>query len=97
MTMASDGGNDIAQIGVCFSQTAEPTIDDEVLFTEGGRDFSAELTDLKQNMQYYVRPYIKTADGQITYGEQVAFRTINFIVTKAPYPGYKTAYLFRRR
>ena len=84
MTMASDGGNDIAQIGVCFSQTVYSTFDDEVLFTVGGRDFSAELTDLKQNMQYYVRPYIKTAGGQITYGEQVGFRTINFIVTKGP-------------
>lgn len=94
MTMASDGGNDIAQIGVCFSQSAEPTINDEVLFTVGGRDFSAELSDLKQNTEYYVRPYIKTMNGQITYGEQVAFRTINFIVTKELYPGFRTAYLF---
>lgn len=94
MTLASDGGNEITEIGVCYSLTASPTVDDTILFAPGGRDFSAELTDLAQNTQYHVRPYFKTADGRITYGEEAVFRTINFIVTKDPHPGYKTAYFF---
>ncbi len=95
MTMASDGNNEIAEIGICFSSEANPTVENsEVRFTDGGRDFSVELLDLKQNTMYYVKPYIKTATGEVVYGDEVAFRTTNFIITLEVWPGYRTCYFF---
>lgn len=95
MTMASDGNNEISEIGICFSTDADPNVEeDEVRSIHGGRDFTVELIDLKQNTLYYVKPFIKTEAGEISYGDEVSFRTTNFIITKEVSPGYKTCYFF---
>lgn len=95
MSMASDGNNEIVEIGICFSRNPDPTVETgDVRSINGGRDFTVELVDLTQNTRYYVKPYIKTIDGQIIYGDEVSFMTSNFIITKQVYPGYRACYFF---
>ena len=107
MTMASDGNNEIAEIGICFTAVADSDVedvkddpnvpnveDDEVRSINGGRDFTVELTDLTQNTLYYVKPFIRTEAGEVTYGDKVEFRTTNFIISLETWPGYKTCYFF---
>ena len=63
--------------GICWADHPDPTPMDDDHSENGGGDesFTAEMTDLSQNMTYYVRAYVVTQDG-IVYGNEVSFTTI---------------------
>lgn len=72
----------IIQHGHCWSSTQrEPTINDDK--TALGKrtsvgTFTSHLTKLKPNTQYYVRIYVKTANGEIGYNKDIqTFTTKN--------------------
>ena len=55
-------GNEVEQLGYCWSFDKEPTLDDNI--TVGNYDtngISATLLDLTANQQYKIRPFISTA------------------------------------
>ena len=95
MQIADNGGNEILEYGVCYNQTGDPTVesDEKVVAEPGGFEFTAKLTGLSQGTQYFARPYFRTAEKGLIYGEQVDFTTMTFIQTIAAFPGFRTAYL----
>ena len=81
--IASDGGAEITARGVCWSTTAEPTIEDaHTTDGEGTGEFSSNITELTENTTYYVRAYATNEIGT-SYGEEKVFKTdvIEDIVT----------------
>ena len=70
----------ISQVGVCYSTSVGPTIDDATITeNNSGTDWwvganpSYELTatGLSPNTTYYVRAFAKTINDNIVYGDQV--------------------------
>jgi hypothetical protein len=71
----SDGGEEIVMLGVCWSTTPDPTVDDEKTTNGSGTaDFSSSLANLTNNTTYYVRAYATNAIGT-AYGNSVSFTT----------------------
>ena len=71
----ADGGEEITQKGVCWSPNEEPTLEDN--FTNDGYglgSFESQLTDLEDNVLYYVRAYVSNTNGTF-YGSQMSFST----------------------
>jgi formylglycine-generating enzyme required for sulfatase activity len=94
MQIADDGNNEILEYGICYGLMIDPTIGDGKVVSEpGGFGFTADIFDLLQDNQYYVRPYFTTNSGT-TYGESVRFTTLNFIKSIKVSQGYQAAYLF---
>lgn len=71
----SDGGYPIIARGVCWSTYQNPTTSDESTANgEGLGEYTAYLTDLQPETQYYVRAYAITSND-VYYGEQISFTT----------------------
>ena len=71
----SDGGADITERGVCYSTTANPTIEDaKITGGIGAGSYTINLTNLTDSTTYYVRAYAINKKG-VAYGEQGAFTT----------------------
>ncbi len=74
-----DGGAAIISSGVCWSTSANPTLDDFILEnTSGDSNFNSELSELLENTTYYIRTYLTNSEGT-TYGNEQVFTTPNSI------------------
>jgi hypothetical protein len=88
-TITATGGNTILACGICWAQGAAPTVGNETATaTLSGSTFTARMTGLEENTAYHVRAYVQTADGQIYYGNDVAFstRTRAVVISKDGFP-----------
>lgn len=73
-TIVSDGGTDITEKGLCWNNSANPTIENEKLILNG-ENFSGTIIGLTDGVVYYVRAYATNAVGTM-YGEERAFTTL---------------------
>lgn len=73
--IASDGGSMVTARGVCFSTTAEPTIEnDKTTNGSGNQGFTSLLKGLSAGKTYYVRAYATNSIG-VGYGNPISFNT----------------------
>jgi uncharacterized protein (TIGR02145 family) len=74
--IVADGGGTIAQKGICWSTTANPTTSSPTKTTEGpgSGNFTSNLTGLTPGTIYYVRAYATNSAGT-AYGNEVSFTT----------------------
>lgn len=72
------GDNQIINRGVCWSKEQNPTI--EANYTNSdlveGDLYECRITGLDDNTNYYVRAYVKSSDGNVIYGEELSFVTL---------------------
>ena len=75
--VSSNGGITLTEKGICWSTTANPTINDNKLVdpTTTTGNFTSNLTGLIPATTYYVRAYATNALGT-SYGTQVTFTTL---------------------
>ncbi len=73
--ITDDGGFPVLSRGVCWSTSANPTINDSIT-NDGTRtgSFTSELTGLDLNTTYYVRAYAANIIGT-AYGNELSFAT----------------------
>ena len=77
-----NGGADVTEKGICWSDSKNPSIDTNVVpGGSGNGPFSCTITGLQPSTQYYVRAYAKNKKGT-AYGEEHNFTTKSG--TKAP-------------
>ena len=75
-----DGGNVVAERGVCWSQSKNPTIDDNSKISLDNADkFSVRVETLTQLTSYYCRAYVIAETGDVYYGNDVFFTTTHEI------------------
>lgn len=67
---------DMAELGFCWSTSANPTVDDATITCENISDnvFTAQLQGLNPETLYYGRAFIKAA-GKVYYGNVTSFTT----------------------
>lgn len=83
--ISSDGGDPITERGICWATSSNPIISqNRTLNGVGSGTFVSVLKPLLPNTTYYVRSYVKNAQG-IIYGNQLSF------ITKAPLPIIQTS------
>lgn len=71
--VVEDGGAEVTERGICWSTSHNPTVSDEHLTSGSGMGlFSCQMTDLEQDVAYYVRAYAINALGT-AYGNEVSF------------------------
>ncbi|MCX6230972.1 MAG: T9SS type A sorting domain-containing protein [Bacteroidetes bacterium] len=74
-TVISDGGDTILSRGFCWKKTTNPTIADSMNTVSGSTgSYTASVTTLTDNTNYYVKAYAINAVG-IGYGNEIAFTT----------------------
>lgn len=91
-SITSNDGNYIYVFmkGICWATHPNPMVMND-FFTENGsgaESFTAVMTDLTPNTEYYVRAYAVTLDGTF-YGEELSFTTsqlINYTITVSANP-----------
>jgi len=70
-----DGGSDIILSGLCWSISANPTINDSICINEEDNEkFIIEILNLEKNTDYSIRAFAKNSVG-ISYGNELSFRT----------------------
>lgn len=70
------GGADVTARGVCYAETANPTItDSKTSDGTGAGVFTSNLTGLKGNTTYHIRAYATNSAGT-GYGPDVTFKTV---------------------
>ena len=73
--VVSDGGQEVRERGVCYSQNEHPTINDAHIASGSGLGrFECALTDLSANTRYNVRAYAVCSEG-VYYGNEQYFWT----------------------
>lgn len=72
--VAETGGGTIAECGLCWSTSENPTTADNKTSEPIDLSFTSYMTGLTPNTTYYVRAYVVTNVG-ISYGNQIAFTT----------------------
>lgn len=79
---ANDAGL-LIELGVCWSKSGNPTLDDNVMKTHKcSRPYTCLLTNLEPNTQYHVRGYAKYGT-EYCYGEEKTFTTLGPDATAA--------------
>ena len=76
-TVTTEGGTLITAVGVCWSTSPNPTVEDA--HTDEGAltgDFTSPLTGLERNTTYYLRAYATDGEGDTMYGDEVTFTTL---------------------
>ena len=75
-SVTSDGGSEVTERGFVWSKKTGPTLEnaESIKSGSGAGNFSATLTDLSIDTEYYLRAYAINAIG-LTYGEEVTFKT----------------------
>ena len=74
--ISDQGSSEVLLRGVCWSLSANPTIDDE--YTEDGAgtgNYASSITGLYSGTTYYVRAYATNSYG-IAYGNELSFTTL---------------------
>ena len=77
MSYSGVKANEVTEVGFCWSEHAEPTINDErttKYLSNNGNIYW--LRDLKPATRYYMRPYVITKGRQVGYGEAIKVYTI---------------------
>lgn len=75
-SIASTGGHIIVECGVCWGTSTSPTINDNTMAANASANpFTVNLTGLTENTVYHVRAYAKSGNGQVFYGDDMAFST----------------------
>ena len=76
------GAEPISERGICWSTSAEPTTDDEVLtdIDPVAGNFTLKMTGLKPGTGYNVRAFALTRTGETIYGSTVNFSTTSLTV-----------------
>lgn len=70
-----DGGIPVTARGVCWSESALPTVEDnKTTDGSGSGNFTSILNDLTANTTYYVRAYATRVNGSV-YGNEIMFTT----------------------
>lgn len=68
-------GYTVGECGLCWSETGNPTIDDDRTTDQiGTGSFVSTISGLKKNTKYYVKAYATTSIGTL-YGEEKSFTT----------------------
>ena len=79
--VASSGGLNITQKGVCWSTSTNPTvINNKTTDGTGIGSFSSNISGLNPATNYYVRAYAITSSGT-SYGNQITFTTLAALST----------------
>ena len=74
-TIVADGGEDITSKGVCWSNSANPTIaDQKTIDGTGSANFISNIVGLSEGTTYYVRAYATNEVGT-AYGNELTFTT----------------------
>ena len=90
-TILGNGGEEIIERGVCYSELPSPNINNSVAKSGAGDgSFVTEITGLTKDKKYYVRAYATTTSGT-GYGNEVEF--IAFGLESFAFAGKKT-YIF---
>jgi hypothetical protein len=81
--ISDDGGTPLLEKGVCLSTRENPTINDTKVPQNGGDDtqFICNISDLKPDTHYYLKPYAITMGG-VAYGDEREFKTYPLPVVK---------------
>ena len=75
------GGNEVAEVGVCWSSNQTPTVSDSHKAALSVSDnFTVTLDGLNENTTYYVRAYATAKTGVTYYGTAVSFTTLYKVV-----------------
>jgi hypothetical protein len=77
-SISDDGGTPFIEKGVCLSTKANPTINDRKFSPISEDDlgtFMCNISDLKPETYYYLRPYAITMGG-VAYGDDREFKTL---------------------
>ena len=71
--VVDNGGSEVTERGICWGTGHNPAVNDEHLTSGSGLGvFSCQMTDLDQDVTYYVRAYAVNALGT-AYGIEVSF------------------------
>ena len=72
--VADDGGLPVSELGICWSVSPNPTVDDNqvVCHDMGMGNFTCTFSVMNVGVTYYVRPYATNSKG-LAYGEQKEF------------------------
>ncbi len=75
-TIITDGGEDITAKGVCWSTSANPTIEGDFKTSDGAgsANFTSNIVGLSEGTTYYVRAYATNEVGT-AYGNELSFTT----------------------
>jgi uncharacterized protein (TIGR02145 family) len=74
--MINDGGSPVTAIGICWSESVEPSVvNNKTVDTVISGQFTSYLTQLIPNTLYYVRAYATNSAGT-RYGSQIPFYTL---------------------
>jgi hypothetical protein len=78
----SDGGDSVMERGVCWATVDTPlaTSNERTIDGRGKGGYTSLIKPLKPNTTYYVRAYLKNAQGVI-YGRSLSFRTPSRVPT----------------
>lgn len=71
------------EYGICYSENTNPTINDNVVKASSDYVYKSakllnlnkDITKLKPNTTYYLRPYVN--NGKLTYGNQISVKTLD--------------------
>lgn len=73
--VTDDGGVDVSDRGLCWSETHNPTISNpNKSCGQGTGSFSCEISELKDGITYYIRAYATNSKGT-AYGQEKSFTT----------------------
>ena len=86
-TVISDGGDGLTIVGVCWSTSPNPTLENSFLqgsYNDGAAQmhFISPISGLTPNTTYYFRAVVTNSVGTV-YGNEVSFTTPNFVITTA--------------
>lgn len=76
---ATFNGSNISERGLCYSTSPVPTVDDQCStrsysYDDNGTIYMIE--GLQPATRYYMRPYARTRDGAVGYGDVIKFYTL---------------------
>ena len=92
--ISSDGGNLVTYRGICWSTSANPTINDNrILSGISTGTFTITLSNLNVATTYYVRAFATNSAGT-AYGNQQTINTSS-LVAGTSYQGGRIAYIFQ--
>lgn len=74
--LINNGGDDIQEMGLCFSTSTQPTLEDnKITVSISEQEFSQRIENLESGKTYYVRSFATNAAGT-SYGNEVSFTTL---------------------
>ena len=78
--ITSDGGSQITIKGVCWSNSPNPTINNDTTINGTGvASFDSYISNLNLNSTYYLRAYATNSNGT-GYGDELSFTTENLVL-----------------